>query len=151
MTEEHETYAEGAIQWAVSMLDVTDYAYRCYAFVEDAYELGNNIVLDGQGTSAAEAAEAYRAHDYRDDPPQRGAYVFYDCCGTIRGDNRNWGHVGIYMGDGKVIHAWDRVRLDELYDIEDLKPGPGFEAPRYVGWTPLSVILRGMTVPADQD
>ncbi len=70
MTEEHETYAEGAIQWAVSMLDVTDYAYRCYLFVEDAYELGNNIVLDGQGTSAAEAAEAYRAHDYRDDPPQ---------------------------------------------------------------------------------
>ncbi len=25
---------------------------RCYAFVEDAYELGNDIELDGLGTSA---------------------------------------------------------------------------------------------------
>lgn len=58
MTEEHDTYPEGAFGWAVSRPDVTNYAYRCYAFVEDAYELSSNIVLDGQGTSAAEAAEA---------------------------------------------------------------------------------------------
>lgn len=146
MTEEHDTYVEGAIRWAVGKLGVTDYTYRCYGFVEDAYELGNNTVLDGQGSSAAEAAEAYRAAEYRDDPPERGAYIFYDCYGTIRDDYRNWGHVGIHIGDGRMIHAWDRVRIDTLDDIENLKPGPGFEAPQYVGWTPVSVIFRGMTL-----
>ncbi|MFO8059599.1 MAG: hypothetical protein R6U70_02955 [Bacillota bacterium] len=147
MTEEHDAYVESAIRWAMRELDAIDYTHRCYAFVEDAYELGNDMILDGKSTCAAEAAEAYRAGDYKNDPPQRGAYVFYDCWGTIGGDCRNWGHVGIHMGDGAVIHAWDRVRVDNLHDVENLKPGPGFEAPRYVGWTPVSVILRGMTDP----
>lgn len=43
-------YAEGAVAWALSKLGVTDYAALCYAFVEDAYELGNGIILDGLGT-----------------------------------------------------------------------------------------------------
>ncbi|MGC9393938.1 MAG: hypothetical protein ACP5J4_03695 [Anaerolineae bacterium] len=75
-----QDYVDGAICWAMERLDSTEYAFMCYGFLEDAYELGNGIVLDGQGRTAKEAADAYGA---RCDPeiPPRGAYVFYDCWG----------------------------------------------------------------------
>ena len=82
LENEPSVYAEGAITWAVDKLGITDYAFLCYLFVEDAYELGNSIVLDGQGSTAKEAADAYCAREHRGVPP-RGAYVFYDCLGTI--------------------------------------------------------------------
>jgi hypothetical protein len=41
-------------------------------------------------------------------PPKR-AYVFYDCWGTINRKYKNWGHVGISVGESKVIHAWDLI------------------------------------------
>ncbi|MBN1877615.1 MAG: hypothetical protein JXA33_25555 [Anaerolineae bacterium] len=140
----HE-YIEGAVRWAMDKLDATDYAFRCYAFTEDAYELGNNIVLDGQGCTAKEAADAYGAEQYTGIPP-KGVYVFYDCWGTIHGDYRNWGHVGLSAEDGQVIHAWDKVRIDNYLDIETLAPAAGWTKPHYIGWAPVSKILRGMTV-----
>ncbi|MFS0714814.1 hypothetical protein ABC195_13115 [Microbacterium sp. 2P01SA-2] len=38
------------------------------------------------------------------------------------------GHVGLSLGDGLVIHAWDRVRIDDHRRLEALRPAPG--------WTP---------------
>jgi len=63
LENEPNVYAEGAITWAVDKLGITDYAFLCYLFVEDAYELGNSIVLDGQGSTAKEAADAYCARE----------------------------------------------------------------------------------------
>lgn len=83
-------------------LGSTDYAYNCYAFVEDAYELGNNIWLDDPGCMAKEAADAYKAQGYEGVPP-RGTYVGYDCWGAFKGEHRNWGHIGLSIGKGKVI------------------------------------------------
>lgn len=148
MVAESHKYAEGAIAWALDKLGVTNYAGLCYAFVEDAYEFGNGIVLDGQGCTAKEAADAYGAADSSGQPPT-GAYVFYNCLGTLNGEHRNWGHVGLSLGDGRVIHAWDRVRIDDLRDVEELAPAPGFERPQYIGWTPVERILQGMTVGTD--
>lgn len=141
-------YAEGAVAWALSKLGVTDYAGLGYAFVEDAYELGNGIVLDGLGRAAKEAADAYGAAEDTGVPPG-GAYVFCSCFGTLKGKYRDWGHVGLSLGDGKVIHAWDRVRIDDVRGVEELVPAPGFEKPRYIGWTPVEKILKGMTVKAE--
>jgi hypothetical protein len=45
-------YIEGAIRWAMERLGSTEYAFKCYGFLEDAYEFGNDIVLDGQGCIA---------------------------------------------------------------------------------------------------
>lgn len=148
LTAEFHKYAEGAIAWALEKLGVPDYAGLCYAFVEDAYEFGNGIVLDGKGCTAKEAADAYGAAECSGEPP-RGAYVFYDCIGALKGEHRNWGHVGLSLGDGRVIHAWDRVRIDDLRGVEELTPAPGFEKPRYIGWTPVERILQGMTVRTD--
>lgn len=144
MGSDQDKYIDGAIRWAAERLHSTDYAYRCYLFVEDAYELGNNIVLDGREATAKEAADAYHAERHTD-TPARGAYVFYDCFVTIQGEYRNWGHIGISLGEGLVVHAWDEVRVDGYLEIEQLESPPDWVKPKYIGWAPASVILRGMT------
>lgn len=139
-----EKYVEGAIQWASDRLGTSGYAFLCYAFVEDAYELGNDIWLDGQGCTAKEAADAYGAQDHRGAPP-RGTYVCYDCWGTLEGEHRNWGHIGLSVGGGKVIHTWGgEVRMDDYRAIEDLDASE-WATPEYIGWVPVSLILKGMT------
>ena len=142
MDAETDTYVDRAIRWAMEALDSTEYQTLCLKFVEDAYEISNHIELDGYST-AKESADAYDAQENTGVPP-KGAYVFYDCWGTIEEKRRNWGHVGLSVGDGRVIHAWDRVRVDQYLDIENLEAGPGWTRPEYVGWAPVSVVLEGM-------
>ena len=139
-----------ALDWALSRLGSTEYPGRCYAFCEDAYELGGRIILDGQGRTAKEAAEAYLARMsaaglMTEGLPPRGAYVFYDCAGPLNGEERNWGHMGLSLGDGRLVHAWDRVRVDDLRAVEQLAPPPGWTPPVYTGWAAPAVILVGMT------
>ena len=142
MDAETDTYVDRAIRWAMEALDSTEYQTLCLKFVEDAYEISNDIELDGCST-AKESADACNAQENVGVPP-RGAYVFYDCWGTIEGKRRNWGHVGLSMGDGRVIHAWDRVRVDQYLDVQNLEAGPGWTRPEYIGWAPVSVVLEGM-------
>lgn len=138
-----DMYIEGAIRWALQQISSDKYATMCYGFLEDAYELGNGIILDGKGCTAREAADAY---GWQPGNAPRGSYVFFDCSGPIRGDVRNWGHIGLSLGDGRIIHAWDVVRINTIRDVEDLLPAPGWTAPVYLGWAPAEQILQGMTI-----
>jgi cell wall-associated NlpC family hydrolase len=99
-----------------SPIGSVEYKYKCLAFIEDSYEQGANIELRGY-SYAYEAAIKHNAKK-NDSVPPKGAYVFYDCYGTLNGKYQNWGHVGLSIGEGKVIHAWDRVRLDEYLKVE---------------------------------
>lgn len=139
--ENHESYIENAIDWALDHVGSTDYPLLCLAFVEDAYERANHIEVFG-GDSAAESAEQYGTVEEPALPP-RGTLVFYDCYGTIEGEYRNWGHVGISLGDGNVVHSWKEVRVDPFMDIEKLKPAEGWTPPRYIGWTSVEHFLEG--------
>ncbi len=139
-----DQYVGPAIQWAMRRIGSTGYPFLCLGFVEDAYEQGNGIVLDGFA-SAKEEADAFQAARYTGLPP-RGAFVFYDCSGPIQGEQRNWGHVGLSLGEGKVIHAWGEVRIDDYLGIQDLKPAEGWTQPQYIGWGPLQEIMKGMTL-----
>jgi hypothetical protein len=130
-----------AIAWALARLGSIDYLCKCLAFVEDAYELANAIVLDGY-PSAKEAADGYGAAE-NPGPPPRGALACYDCWGEIGGERRNWGHVGLALGDGRVVHAWGAVRVDGYLAIQDLANAPGWTAPRYIGWAALERALVG--------
>lgn len=47
------------------------------------------------------------------------------------------------MGDGRVIHAWGRVRIDDLSSLPALPPAAGWDALSATGWTPLSRVLDG--------
>ncbi|MBM0067508.1 NlpC/P60 family protein [Alkalicoccobacillus gibsonii] len=134
-------YIDNAISWAEDRLGSIDYAYICLAFVEDALERSNHIEIFG-GDSAKESANLY-AESISEGIPQKGSFVFYDCSGPINGDYKNWGHVGLSIGHGKVIHAWDKVRINGYLDIENLSGAPGWNSPKIIGWVPLERIMQG--------
>lgn len=126
------------ISWAESRIGNTDYAGWCLSFIEDALEKSNDIEIFG-GDCAKESCEMY--HDaLLTGLPEKGAFVFYDClCQSAEG-LVNWGHCGISLGDGNVIHAWDKVRIDGYLDIEKLTALTG-DHPKYIGWVPIERVL----------
>jgi len=135
-----EHYIENAIAWAEEHLGSDGYPFLCLAFVEDAYEISNGIEMFG-GSTAKESADEYGTQEMPEIPP-RGAFVFYDCFGTLEGTTKNWGHVGLSLGDGRVIHAWGVVRCDHYREVEELGGAEGWSAPRYIGWTPVARVLQ---------
>lgn len=132
------TMIEKMIAWAKSRIASPDYAGWCLSFIEDALEISNDIEIFG-GDSAKESCELYR-DALRDGIPERGAFVFYDCLCPSKDGPVNWGHCGISLGDGQIIHAWDVVRIDDYTQIERLTALTG-DHPKYLGWVPLSRVL----------
>lgn len=130
---------DNAVAWALARRGDAQYRGVCYGFLEDAYEHGNDIALDGQGRTAYEAAEAYGCRT--DGPPPRGAYVFFDTICEVDGELNRWGHIGLSLGDGRVVHAWDVVRVDSIEEVERLSVPPTWTPPSYLGWTPVERIL----------
>ncbi len=140
MSFNEETCGENAVTWALALTGSTAYATRCLAFVEDAVERSNDLEVFG-GDFAAESARLYRVAADPGTPPA-GAFVFYESVCELFGERRDWGHVGLSLGDGRVVHAWDRVRVDGHRDIEELT-APGGAPLRWIGWVPLSRVLEG--------
>ena len=105
--------ASAAVGWALERVGQPGYALRCLAFVEDALERPNGIEIFG-GSSAAESAAQYGLHPFTPGAtPPAGSFVFYDAEGPIDGTHRSWGHVGLSLGDGRVVHTWDVIRIDD--------------------------------------
>jgi hypothetical protein len=104
-----------AITWARSFRKQSAYAWRCERFVENAFNVTE--VFD----SAAHAQKALTLS--RTEAP-RGAIVYF------RPDdwNRRLGHVGISLGNGRMISAFDRV-------VETNYAGDDVLAKSYAGWT----------------
>jgi hypothetical protein len=141
MNNEFETYTANAIRWAQEHLGSTEYAARCLAFVEDAYEESDHVEIFG-GSSAQESADEYGAAQNVGEPPS-GAFVFYACAGPAGGEIKNWGHVGLCIGAGKVIHALDTVRMDHYLDVQNLALAPDWTMPQFIGWAPIERIFVG--------
>lgn len=129
-----------AIAWALGHLGSADYDLRCLSFVEDAYEQANDVEVFG-GSSARESAELYDAASSSGEP-MAGALVFFDTSGVVDGVLRDWGHVGLAIGDGRMVHAWDGVRVDRIVDIPALSSGT-WSKPKYVGFAPPARVLQG--------
>lgn len=140
-----EQYIDKAIAWAMAQQGREDYSFRCLAFVEDAYEEGNTIEIFG-GDTAKESADQYGVSGASSGEPPRGAFVFYDMTGELFDERANYGHVGLHLGHGWVIHAWDVVRIDHYAAVEALEPAEGWTTPRYLGWAPVERILLGHRV-----
>ena len=51
------------------------------------------------------------------------------------------GQCGVSLGDGRVIHAWDIVRIDDYLAIEKLTALTG-DHPEYLGWVALERVLN---------
>ncbi|MBR5342264.1 MAG: hypothetical protein IK149_00040 [Oscillospiraceae bacterium] len=144
LNEKTNLMIDNMLRWAESRLGDTDYAGWCLSFIEDALERGNEIEIFG-GDSAKASAELY-ADEMRQGLPERGAFVFYDCLCLSEAGPVNWGHCGISLGDGRLIHAWDRVRIDDYLKVERLTALSG-DHPRYIGWVPVERVLAQK--PAD--
>ena len=129
---------ENMILWAKDKLGSREYAGWCLSFIEDALEKSNGIEIFG-GDSAKESAMLY-ADAMRQGPPERGTFVFYDCICQGPDGPVNWGHCGICFGDGRIIHAWDEVRIDDYREIEAMTALSG-DHPRYIGWVPVERVL----------
>jgi cell wall-associated NlpC family hydrolase len=145
VAKEYDERVEDAIDWAMDWADGTPYPpggeeeYRavkyvgwCLAFVQDTYDIGADKAPpietnDGdikRYEYAKQAADALGAENNKGIPP-RGAFVFYDWFGTIEGVYKNWGHVGLSLGDGQLVHAWTDGPAVASYDEIGLK---------YIGW-----------------
>lgn len=139
---------EKAVAWALNWTDGPPYpegnppySWKCLGFVLDAYKYGAGVdpreyIMNPEDFSYAKrAAEALKAKDNRGIPP-RGAYVFYDCWGTLTDwGYDNWGHVGLSVGNGEVVHAWgEEFRIDNYLAIQNLSPGGDWTNPQYIGW-----------------
>jgi len=132
------TLIENAIAWAFKSVERADYPFKCLAFVEDAYEFGNRIGMFGSDC-AAESARRYAP--LLAGAPTRGAFAFYRAEGQQGGVWRDWGHVGLALGNGQVIHSWNRIRTDDYLALQTLTPAPGWMAPIYLGWVPPEIFL----------
>ena len=129
---------DNMILWATEKLGNAEYAGWCLSFIEDALEISNNIEIFG-GDSAKESCEMYR-DALQSGVPERGAFVFYDCLCPGEDGPVNWGHCGVSLGDGRIIHAWDVVRIDGYLEVEGLTALTG-DHPKYIGWVPVSRVL----------
>lgn len=129
---------EKMIGYAKSLLGSTEYWLMCLAFIEDALEQSNGIEIFG-GDSARESYELYK-DALSDGVPERGAFVFYDCLCQTPDGLMDYGHCGIALDGGEIIHAWDRVRIDDYRVVEQLRAGG--HSPRYLGWVPIERVLK---------
>jgi parallel beta-helix repeat protein len=118
-------WAEAAINWAEQRLGRSDWSGLCMRFVANAFmqeegkEAGYNAI-DG-------AREFYR---FDQEPggwlqAPKGALIFFDKDGT-----NEYGHVGIYLGNGSIIHAYGTVKVNTVEEAI-AKPDVG----RYLGWS----------------
>ena len=130
---------ENMISWAEDKLGSREYAGWCLSFIEDSLEKSNIIEIFG-GDTAKESAFLY-ADGMRQGIPERGAFVFYNCICLGPNGPVNWGHCGISLGDGRIIHAWDAVRIDDYRDINAMTALSG-DHPKYIGWVPVERVLK---------
>lgn len=130
---------ENMIRWAEDKLGSKEYAGWCLTFIEDALEKSNGIEIFG-GNSAKESALLY-ADGMCQGIPERGAFVFYDCICLSPDGLVNWGHCGISLGNGRIIHAWDAVRIDNYRDIDAMTALSG-DHPKCIGWVSVERVLK---------
>ena len=141
LDQHYDQFIEKAINWAQDKIGKEIYQFHCLAFVEAAYEESNHLEIFG-GSSAKESAEEYEINKNKGFP-EKGAFVFYDTFGPIDGVYKNWGHVGLHIGNGSIIHAWNRIRMDDYLEIQSILSAPGWTKLKYIGYASVNRIFEG--------
>ena len=100
--------SSGAVQWALKQQGRTDYYFWCLRFVANAF----GAPYAGYNT-AQQAANALGTRDRGRSAARApyGALVFFRYVGR---DGVSYGHVGISLGDGRMVHAVETVRVDHI-------------------------------------
>lgn len=124
-----------AIEWALAQQGRTDYNGWCLRFVAHAF---------GQTTSFKTATIGANALGPRDGRKSSllapiGSLVWFHWVDPR--DGVNYGHVGISLGDGRMVNALDTVRIEQI-------EGSKYWRSRYRGWTPAPASWPGRPGPA---
>lgn len=124
-----------ALAWALGQQGALQYNGWCLRFVAHAF---------GQESFPATATLAANQLGPRDGnrsflSAPRGSLVWFTWGNADLG--RNVGHVGIALGDGRMVHALDMVRVVQI-------EGSRFWRSRYRGWTPAPAEWPGRPGPA---
>lgn len=129
--------AERALTWANSKLGSTEFNAYCLRFVAFAYAA---TTFARTATIAANELGPREGNKLAANAP-RGALLWFTWGDANKG--RNLGHVGISLGDGRMIHALDAVRIDQI-------DGSRWWRSHYRGWTPAPDSWPGRPPPAPQ-
>ncbi len=121
-----EQKAEGAIYWAQQQLGSHTWDWWCARFVANAYG------ADTAGGNAIDLWTQLDQHTTSWSSAPRGALLYWTY--------ERWGHVGIYEGNGKVIHAFGDSGVVES-SASSILPG------KYLGWTHPRSSWPGRTPP----
>lgn len=119
-----------ALAWARSQLHSTKWAWRCERFVEEAY--GVRFVFD----SATQAEHRLPLHHGAVTTAPRGALVYFGPDAY----NRGWGHVGLSLGDGRIVSALASVRVTDVSTSR-------YWSRLYVGWASAPDSWPGLIPP----
>ena len=108
---------------ALSMLGSTAYSGYCQRFVRVAFEKAG-LTGSGSAASALDACNQWRVSTSMDDIPV-GAAVYLRSKNTSSAGYK-YGHVGVYVGNGYVVHAVSTVKKQTLSSMLDNY--------HYLGW-----------------
>lgn len=97
------TQVEKAIKKAKSLIGSHNYDNYCQRFVRICYEAAG---IYGSAESAVAACKKWKVSGSKSNIPV-GAAVYYS-------NNNQYGHVGIYIGNNKIIHAWSGVQITSI-------------------------------------
>ncbi|MEA2007390.1 MAG: NlpC/P60 family protein [Patescibacteria group bacterium] len=103
---------DDAVDWAEDQEGSTNWIMECFVFVRTAYNEwsvpGIGSAIDGWNNNSGVFGD--RETDDPNDVPE-GALVFFN----VSSGNGWYGHVGLCIGDGKMIHAWiSKVQEDDI-------------------------------------
>ena len=97
-------HRSAAVSWARSQQRLTRWAWRCERFVEEAY--GTRGKFDTAGQAVAKLA--LHRGPVTEAPP--GSLVYFGANQA----NRGFGHVGLSLGQGRIISALARVTVTDV-------------------------------------
>ena len=125
---------ESAIKWAEEA-DKNSHEWEgyCLRFVSQAYGLGVNVNPKTTGWSSPNDAISKLGDKFypasKSCNPPRGALVMF----SALGEYEPYGHIGIYLGNGKVIHAYVTPRVNDLAGKDGVEQLSTIGS--YIGWT----------------
>ena len=143
---------EQAVNWAEGKEGNEDWKNLCLRFVSQAYGLGENTNSKTTKWKFPNDAISKLGHKFYSAEsswnPPRGALIFFSGQGSKDGVNyEKCGHIGIYLGNGKVVHAYGTVRIQNLTGSRGVEKLSyiGF----YIGWAypPAEWLLRKKQPP----
>ncbi|MFB3765515.1 MAG: GH25 family lysozyme [Methanotrichaceae archaeon] len=125
------TWAEETIKWGEKRENWDDWNGLCMRFVVDAF-----AQVDGKPAGYNADGWAKRLYRFNQEPggwknAPKGAMIFFDNDNEpVNGKLNTHGHVGIYLVDGKLLHAYGTVQ-ETTIDEAIAKASVG----RYLGWS----------------